>query len=163
MIIRRYKEGEELQIWSVYFRATHESNARDYHVELLNRWAPKNMDMAEWASRLREKNPWVAVSGDQIVGFAELDSTGFIDYFYVVPDKQGQGFGKALMDKVISEALTMGVSAITADVSVTAKEFFAARGFRVVESRMNLLLGHPAPNFSMLCPLGKGADTQPKS
>ena len=150
MTIRRYITGEEAQIWRVYFRATHESNAADYHTELLNRWAPPDMDMTERASRLQEKNPFVALLDDQIVGFAELDATGFLDYFYVTPDRQRQGIGAALITTLASEACTLGVPAITADVSITAKNFFLAQGFEIVESHMNIILGHPAPNFSMI-------------
>jgi len=36
-----------------------------------------------------------------------------------------------------------------ADVSITAKAFFMARGFRIVEAKANVILGHPAPNFRM--------------
>lgn len=150
MTIRRYMMGEEPSIWSIYFRATHESNASDYHKDLLNRWAPPDMDMTEWATRLREKNPFVALLDDQIVGFAELDESGFLDYFYVSPDFQRQGIGSALMSAVVSEALTVEIHAITADVSITARSFFAAHGFEVVESRNNIILGHPAPNFAMV-------------
>lgn len=150
MTIRRYMPGEEAQIWRVYFRATHESNAADYHTELLNRWAPQDMDMTLWASRLQEKNPFVALRDDQIVGFAELDASGCLDYFYVTPDYQRQGIGAALMKTLVSEAYALGVPAITADVSLTAKAFFLTHGFDIVESRMNIILGHPAPNFSMI-------------
>lgn len=155
MTIRRYMTGEEAQIWRVYFRATHESNAADYHEDLLNRWAPPDMDMAAWACRLQEKNPFVALLDDEIVGFSELDATGFIDYFYVAPDRQRQGVGAALMNTLISKARAMGVPAITADVSLTAKNFFLAQGFEIVESRMNIIIGHPAPNFSMIRRLHK--------
>ncbi len=142
--------GEEPTIWSIYFRATHETNADDYHKDLLNRWAPPDMDMTEWATRLQEKNPFVALLDDLIVGFAELNESGFLDYFYVSPDFQRQGIGSALMSAVVSEAITFEVPAITADVSITARGFFAAHDFEVVESRTNIILGHPAPNFAMV-------------
>jgi hypothetical protein len=45
MEIRRYKFGEENAIWDVYFAATRESIARDYHPDLVERWAPRNQDM----------------------------------------------------------------------------------------------------------------------
>lgn len=70
MVIRRYLPGEEDEIRQVYFRATHESNARDYHPELLNRWAPVDQDMGLWAERLKEKNPLVALVDGRIVGMA---------------------------------------------------------------------------------------------
>lgn len=150
MTIRRYLPGEEEAIWQVYFRATHESNARDYHPDLLNRWAPADMDMREWASRLRAKNPFVALLDNQIVGMAELDDTGFIDYFYVHPDFQGQGVGSTLLTTIESEARAMNLDALVADVSITAKDFFESRGFEVVEARTHVIIGHPAPNFGMM-------------
>lgn len=149
MEIRRYRVGEEPAIWRVYFDATHQSNARDYHPDLLNRWAPPDQDMNQWAERLAQKNPFVAIVGDQIVGMAELEGDGFIDYFYVHPESQNQGIGTALLRAVESEASRLGVSVLFADVSVTAKDFFLAQGFDIVESRASVILGHPAPNFRM--------------
>ena len=43
----------------------------------------------------------------------------------------------------------MKVSLFTADVSLTAKAFFASQGFIVTEARPNVIIGHPAPNFTM--------------
>src|SRR5258706_14877511 len=121
MEIRRYKSGEECAIWKVYFAATRESNARDYHPDLIDRWAPHDQDMSQWADRLAEKNPFVAVVDEEIVGMAEIAAGGFIDYFYVHPKAQGRGVGKALLAAVESEAGKLGVSLIVADVSITAK------------------------------------------
>jgi putative acetyltransferase len=149
MEIRRYQSGEENAIWSVYFAATHESNAKDYHPDLLERWAPRDQDMGQWTQRLARTNPFVAIVGGQIVGMAEIASDGFIDYFYVHPRWQGQGVGKALLATLESEAANSGVNLIWADVSLTAKQFFASKGFRVVEAKTNIIFGHPAPNFRM--------------
>ena len=91
--------------------------------------------MNAWAERLVEQNPFVAVMQGEIVGMAEIDGDGFIDYFYVHPDWQGQGIGKALLARLELETKLRGVKVIFADVSVTAKEFFIARGFRIVEAK----------------------------
>jgi len=149
MEIRRYKSEEEPAIWQVVYRATHESNARDYHPELIERWAPRNKNMQEWAARLAETKPFVAVVDGTIVGMAEIDGDGFIDFFYVRPDWQGKGIGKALLKTLETEAARLRVQVIFADVSVTAKEFFSSQSFRVVEAKSNVILGHPAPNFRM--------------
>lgn len=154
MVIRRYLPGEEGEVWQVYFRATHESNARDYHPELLERWAPVDQDMGLWAERLKEKNPLVALVDGRIVGMAEVDAAGEIDYFYVHPDFQSRGVGKALLAALEGEALRAGCRMVSADVSITAKGFFEANGFRVKEARENVILGHPAPNFAMSKELG---------
>jgi putative acetyltransferase len=149
MEIRRHRRGEEDAIWQVYFAATRVSVGRDYHADLIERWAPEQQDMRVWAERLAEKNPFVAVVDEEIVGMAEIEGDGFIDYFYVHPDWQGRGVGTALLGRVEAEAEKLGVKRIYADVSLTAKEFFLARGFRVVEAKEIVILGHPAPNFRM--------------
>src|SRR5689334_10313742 len=88
MEIRRYKPGEEGAVWEVVFAATRESNARDYHTDLIDLWAPHDQDMGQWADRLAQKNPFVAIMNEQIVGTAEIEAHGFIDYFYVHPNER---------------------------------------------------------------------------
>jgi putative acetyltransferase len=149
MEIRHYKPGEEEAVWSVYFAATHESIARDYHPELIERWTPRDPDMNKWVARLAQKNPFVAVMDGQIVGMAEIEADGFIDFFYVHPRWQGKGIGKALLATLEREAAKAGAEVIFANVSVTAKSFFLSRGFTVTEAKSSVILGHPAPNFRM--------------
>ena len=136
-------------IWDVCYHATRESIARDYHPDLIARWAPDSKDMSEWSERLSEKNPFVAIVGEKIAGMAEIESSGFIDYFYVHPRFQGRGVGKALMTMIFEEAEAQGVDRLFADVSITARFFFESQGFEITESRSNVILGHPAPNFAM--------------
>ena len=149
MEIRRYKPGEEEAIWQIFFDATHISNARDYHPDLIERWAPKHRDMVDWSERLKETNPFVAVEDGKTVGMAEIEENGFINYFYVHPESQGKGIGKALMTQVEEQAIEYGIKRIFADVSITAKTFFQSRGFEITEERSNVIIGHPAPNFRM--------------
>jgi putative acetyltransferase len=166
MEIRPYRRGEEDAVWKVYFAATHESIGRDYHADLIERWAPHDQDMGQWTARLAQKNPFVAVVDGEIIGMAEIERDGFIDYFYVHPNWQGKGIGKALLAALETEATKFGVALIFADVSITAKRFFLSRGFSITEARSNVILGHPAPNFRMqkkLCsgPGGPASGSRP--
>src|SRR5262249_8053097 len=113
------------------------------------RWAPRNQDMKAWGERLAQKNPFIAVVDGQVVGMAEIEADGFIDYFYVHPRWQDKGIGKALLATLEAEATKTGGATVFADVSVTAQRFFLSQGFRVVEAKSNVVLGHPAPNFRM--------------
>lgn len=163
MEIRRYQEGEENAIWNIVFCATRESIARDYHPDLIDRWAPHDKDMEEWATRIAQQNPFVAIVDTIPVGMAELEATGFIDYFYVHPAFQGIGVGKALLAAIEDEAGRLGLSRIYADVSVTAEPFFSSRGFTVIELRSNTILGHSAPNFAMRKDINSEQDVDPST
>ena len=99
--------------------------------------------------RLAGKNPFVAILDETIAGMAELEADGFVDYFYVHPAFQRRGVGSRLMEGLMKEARRMALNALKADVSLTAKTFFEAMGFTVTEVRDNIILGHPAPNFTM--------------
>ena len=39
----------------------------------------------QWAERLAQKNPFISLTNGEIVGMAELEPDGFVDYFYVHP------------------------------------------------------------------------------
>ena len=148
--IRKYRPGEEEAIREVYVTATRVSNGRDYHPDLIERWATRYEDLEAWRDRLREKDPFVAVMAGGIVGMAEVDAGGEIDYFYVHPAFQGRGVGRALLVAVEAQARGTGAGVLKADVSITAKSFFEANGFTVTAARDNVILGHPAPNFAMI-------------
>ena len=150
-------------IWDVYYATTRESNARDYHPDLIGRWAPEDQDMDEWSARLTKTNPFVAIVDERIVGMAEIEPSGFIDYFYVHPRFQGRGVGKELLASVLAEAEALGLTEVFANVSVTAQSFFACQGFVVTEERSNIILGHPAPNFAMTKNLKSEQGVAPQS
>ena len=154
MEIRRYGPSEESEIWSVYYGSTRSVIARDYTEEQVARWAPDDKCMKEWSTRIASKNPFVAVIDEQIVGFAELEPNGHIDYFYCHKDFQRQGIGSALMKRIQEEAIKDGIESIYAKVSVTAYPFFLAKGFEVTAERENIVCKVPAKQYLMRKILG---------
>jgi putative acetyltransferase len=64
--------------------------------------------MVQWSDRLTRKNPFVAIVGEEVVGMAEIEADGFIDYFYVHPKWQGRGIGKALLAVLEAEMAKLG-------------------------------------------------------
>jgi ribosomal protein S18 acetylase RimI-like enzyme len=149
MEIRRYKPGEESEIWSVYYGSTRSIISRDYTEAQVARWAPDDKCMKEWRSRITDRNPFVAVIDERIVGFAELESDGHIDYFYCHKDFQGQGIGSALMKRIEEQAREDGIESVYAEVSVTAFPFFSAKGFEVTDERENIVCEAPAKQYLM--------------
>ena len=149
MNIRRYKSGEEDTLWQLYHDTTHEINGRDYNPVQCEHWAPGQVDMAKWKERIRIKNPFVAEQDGKIVGFAELEPDGLIDYFYCHHQHQRSGVGRSLYRTIEAEAIRLKLTCLRALVSTTAKDFFLSMGFEIVEQRDNVVCGAVAKNYLM--------------
>jgi len=149
MNIRRYRLGEEEALWRLYRDTTRKILGAFYTPEQIERWAPQNKSLAEWKERLRIRNPFVAEEKGQLVGFAELEPDGHIDYFYCHHQWQRKGVGRELYRALEDDAHRLGVTCLYAEVSVPAKPFFVSIGFEIVEEQVNLVCGAPAGRFIM--------------
>ena len=147
--IRRYEPGEEAELWALYYNTVHRIVARQYTLEHVNRWAPSDIDQDAWIARLARSNPFVAVVDNRIVGFAELETNGHIDYFYCHHEWQSKGVGTALMQTIETHGKSLGISRLFAEVSSTAIHFFSAKGFAVIEERDNIVCDAPAKQYIM--------------
>lgn len=149
LTIRRYKPGEEEEIWRLYYDTTHKINGKEYTKEQINRWASEEHDLAKWKDRLRQNSPYVAEHEGTTVGLVELEPDGHIDRFYCHHEWQRKGVGTLLYWAIAEEALRLGISLLNADVSTTAKDFFCRRGFKVVKEQQSIVCGVAAKNFRM--------------
>ena len=149
MHIRTYQSGEEEELWQLYYNTTHIINWKIYTKEQVERWAPHTKNMEEWRERISKKKPFVAVENNKIVGFAELENDGHIDYFYVHHEWQGKGIGKVLYNTIEKEAKNRKIPYLYAEVSLSAKSFFLNQEFEILEEKNNIICGAPAKNFIM--------------
>lgn len=83
MEIRRFIEGEETLLFRVFFSAIHQVASRDYTPEQVAAWAPEDSDMSAWAERMRTIRPFVVTIDDVPVGYADVQSNGYITHFFV--------------------------------------------------------------------------------
>src|SRR5699024_10461668 len=67
--------------------------------------------------------------GKRLLGFGDIDSTGYLDRLYVHKDHQRQGIASAICDEL---ERAVPAEKITTHASITAKPFFLKRGYRVV-------------------------------
>ena len=94
-------------------------------------------------------NPFVAIENDKIVGYADLQDSGYIDHFYVSGTMPRRGVGARLMNELHEEANRLKITELTSNVSVTAQPFFARFGFEIVERKMGEIRGVVVPNALM--------------
>ncbi len=147
--IRRYNPGEESTLFNVYYTAVHQLASREYSQEQIQAWAPRDLDANLWEERIQGINPFVAELNDELVGYADLQSSGYMDHFFVSGSHARCGIGTALMNHILREARLANLHELTSDVSRTAQPFYEKFGFTVVEQRQPKLRGVVIPNAFM--------------
>ena len=128
MEIRAYEPGDLDALLKLFYDTIHSVNLGDYTPEQVNAWADGHPDRAAWARSLGEHFALVALEGGAIVGFGDIDETGYLDRLYVHKDFQRCGVATALCDRL--EAHVQG-RAVSVHASITAQPFFSRRGYRL--------------------------------
>lgn len=145
MQLRRYKQSDCRELAELFYNTVHTVNAADYNNEQLNAWATGHADLEAWNKSLLEHYSIVAVDNGIIVGFGDIDQTGYLDRLYVHADYQGRGIATAIRNK-----LEQSVSGkIVTHASVTAKPFFEKRGYKVIKEQSVERHGVFLTNFVM--------------
>ena len=149
MLIRDFAPGDEPHLAQLYYDAVHQTAAADYSPEQLAVWAPADRDPTQWAERLRRIRPFLAEIDGVIVGYADVQSDGYIDHFYVLPGAGRRGIGSALMNQIQAVAWTNQTRRLYANVSLTARFFFEKFDFLVDKEQVVVVSGIPLRNFRM--------------
>lgn len=141
MIIRTYKSSDCRELLQLFYDTVHAVNAKDYTEEQLNVWATGKEDFDEWNQSLLEHFTVVAVADYRIVGFGDIDQTGYLDRLYIHKNYQGKGIATEICDKLEKAVQT---DKISVHASITAKPFFIGRGYKVIKEqqveRNNIML-----------------------
>lgn len=148
-IIRQFRPGDAPALLSLFRDTVRRVNSRDYGPEQVRAWASDEIAAAEWSARFLGRFVPVAEVDGQVAGFAELESDGHIDRFYVSADHQGTGIGRALLQAIVAEARRLKIQRLYVESSVTARRFFERRMFQIVEQRTVVLRGVEFQQFFM--------------
>jgi putative acetyltransferase len=148
-LIRSFTEADAAALWAVYYSAIHETAAADYTAEQIDAWAPAEFDLSRWTERMRGISPFVAERNGEVVGYADLQPTGYIDHFFVSAAVNRRGIGSLLMQRILETAQSRGMESLFADVSVTARPFFEAWGFKAERSQSVSTRGVELLNYRM--------------
>ena len=146
MQLREYIPSDCAQLAELFYQTIHNVNARDYAQEQLDAWASGEVDLKAWDASFRAHGTIIAVENGKIIGFGDMDETGYLDRLYVHKDYQGQGIASAICDEL--ERFAVGKT-FTTHASITAKPFFQHRGYRVVCKQEVIRRGVALTNFIM--------------
>ena len=145
MVIRKYQPSDCKEIIELFYNTVHTVNAKDYTKEQLDVWATGKVELEKWDKSFQEHFTIVAVDNEIIVGFGDIDKTGYLDRLYVHHDYQKKGVATAICNK-LEKAVQ---SNITTYASITAKPFFEKRGYKVVKEQQVERQGVFLTNFYM--------------
>jgi putative acetyltransferase len=132
MVIRSYRSSDCATLAQIYYDTIHTANAADYTPAQLDAWATGNVDLQVWDNYFLTRNSFVAEIDGKIVGFSDIDDTGYLGRLYVHKDYLGRGIGKALCD---AAEMAVDVPKYTLHSSITARPFYEKQGYRTVEVR----------------------------
>ena len=146
MQLRKYQPSDYAQLAELFYQTVHSVNAKDYKKEQLDAWASGEVNLPAWDASFRTHRMIVATENGAIVGFGDMDGSGYLDRLYVHKDYQGQGIASAICDEL--ERFAAGKT-FTTHASITAKLFFQHRGYHVVRKQEVIRHGVALTNFVM--------------
>lgn len=123
--IRKYHPNDLPEMLELFRETVQSINSRDYSSEQIAAWV-SGADIKKWEQTLLEHYSLVACDGDTIVGFGDIDLSGYLDRLYVHKDYQRMGVASRLLGELES---VCAAERITTYASVTARPFFEAMGY----------------------------------
>jgi len=150
MEIRKFKKGDENELWKLFYNTIHKVNIRDYNNDQINAWAPQSLDLNIAKNKFREISPFIVAINGIIVGYADIQDDGLIDHFYCHYKHQRNGIGSKLFAAILKEANNKGISLMYSNVSITARPFFEAKGFIVEKEQILKLEDQELKNYRMV-------------
>ena len=145
LFIRAYQPSDCMEIMELFYRTVHTVNAKDYTAEQLNVWATGQADREKWNQSFCENDSIVAVEGKIIVGFGDIDRTGYLDRLYVHKDYQRKGIATAICNELEGRVH----QTVVTHASITARPFFEKRGYQVLREQQIERQGIFLKNFIM--------------
>lgn len=130
--IRSYRTEDCAQMAQLFYHTVHSVNRFDYTAAQCDAWADGAVDLAAWDRSFRSNFTFVAECEGILVGFGDIDQTGYLDRLYVHFAHQRSGIGTKLCDKLEDCVET---KIITVHASITAQPFFLARGYQMMREQ----------------------------
>lgn len=145
MEIRRYQQADCQAVAELFYKTVHTVNAGDYTKAQLAVWATDEPDLKQWDQSLQSHFSVVALENDTLIGFGDIDQTGYLDRLFTHADYQRRGVATAICHQL--EQAVAG--RIVTHASITARPFFESRGYQVVREQQVARQGVLLTNFVM--------------
>ena len=122
------------ETWPITYGSIQSKAQLDYMLELI--YSPssleKQMDNGSRFLLVKENNKTIAFAAY----FLKSPNVYKLDKLYALPNQQGKGLGRMLMNNIIDEIKSLGVTALHLNVNrynIKAQKFYEHLGFKIIE------------------------------
>ncbi len=133
MFLRNYQPYDCEAVAALFYHTVHTVNRADYSAEQVNAWADGKPDLNVWNTSFLSHHTLVAEYHERIVGFGDMDSTGYLDRLYIHADYQRRGIAAMICDKLEQ---SVNSPKFLSHVSITALGFFEKRGYTIIKQQL---------------------------
>lgn len=132
MKIREFRDGDEIQIQKLHFESIR-TLTKDYSKEQMDAWSPKDGNLERWRESLKSTISYVAEDKNEIVGFGDITSKGYLWRLYISPRYFGKNIGSEILILLEKKAKDIGLKEITLDSSIPARKFYEKHGYIMIK------------------------------
>jgi putative acetyltransferase len=147
--IRAFESHDVRALIDIFRSAVRLIARRDYTLDQVTAWAPDEMNVSAWEARGARQQTFLAEIDGVPVGFASLEPDGHLDLLFVHAEHQRCGVATALLARVESAARDRGLTRLFTESSITARAFFARRGFQMNGPQQVCVRGQEFINYRM--------------
>jgi putative acetyltransferase len=162
-LIRAAVAGDVDGIMDAHLEAIRELCSAAYAPDQISAWTSGGKNPARYLPGIAAGRFSVALLGETVVGFSELDLVkGELCGMFVAPAHARQGIGRALLAAVEARAVRQGVGRLDLKATLNAVDFYRALGFVLDEmSTFELRSGVTVPCAVMHKDLESGKRPRP--
>lgn len=150
MNLRNYISNDCIEISKLFFDTVHHINVKDYTKPQLDVWATGEVNIKLWNELFLQHYTLVACIDDKIVGFADMDNSGYLDKLYIHKDFQRQKIATTLVNALHQNAISKGIIKFNTYVSITSVPFFENLGYSIVKENIVVKNNIELKNYLMI-------------
>lgn len=135
MELRRYSQEDLQEVVRLFCDTVRYVNAKDYSERQVRVWSDAGKELLKKNDYFLSLYTLIATENTQIVGYGNIDGSGYLDHLYVHKAFQGLHIASTLCDSLEDHAVSLNLKEITVNASITARPFFEKRGYETVKEQ----------------------------
>lgn len=147
--LRTFRNDDTASLAQLYRASVRGLGPRVYAARQVEAWARYPEDLCEFGERLSRGLTLLALDGETIAGFGQLQPADHVALLYCAPQYAGRGAASMIYAQLEQTAVEQGMSALTAEASHLARPFFERKGWEVVATELAMRQGIGLERFRM--------------